>query len=114
MVRAGKRFSLFISNEDKDDIIRIVKSLEKSGLIIDIATETLKHEIKIQQGGFACALTPTASSLMLPVASSMINAMWKMGNESRKRTRIWISLITSITVNDESSGETCHKRRKKI
>ena len=35
---------------------------------------------------------------MQSVASSMINAMWIMGNESRERTRIWISLIISITV----------------
>ena len=35
-----------------DDIINIVKSLEKSGLLIDGATETVKHEIKKQEGRF--------------------------------------------------------------
>ena len=29
-----------------DDIIKIVESLEKSGLLIDGATETVQHEIK--------------------------------------------------------------------
>ena len=44
-IRAGKEFPLFISNEDTD-IIQKVESLEKSGLLIDGATETVKHEIK--------------------------------------------------------------------
>ena len=29
-----------------DDIIKVVESLEKSGLLIDGATETVKHEIR--------------------------------------------------------------------
>ena len=45
-VRAGKGFILFISNKDMDYFIRIVKSLENSGLLIDGTTETVQHEIK--------------------------------------------------------------------
>ena len=45
-VRAGKRFTLFISNEDMADIIKMVESLEKSGLPIDGLTKTVEHEIK--------------------------------------------------------------------
>ena len=45
VVRAGKGFTLFISNEGMDNI-KIVESLEKSGLLIDDAIETVKHEIK--------------------------------------------------------------------
>ena len=40
-VRAGKGFNLLISNEDMDDIIKIVESQEKSGLLIDGVTETV-------------------------------------------------------------------------
>ena len=47
-VRARKGFILFISNEDIDGIIKIVESLENSGLLIDSATETVNHEIKKQ------------------------------------------------------------------
>lgn len=103
-VRAGKGF---ISNEDKDDIIRIVKSLEKSGLIIDIAIETLKHEIKIQEGGFACALAPTASSLMQPVASSLINVKL----EKTKKGKWWVFTVISITFNDEYPGKRSYSKR---
>ena len=55
-VRAGKGFALFISNEDMNDIIKIIKSLEESNVLIDGITETVKYEIKEQEGGFLPAL----------------------------------------------------------
>ena len=45
-VRAGKWITLVVPNEDMDDIIRIIKSLENSGVFIDGVSETVKHEIK--------------------------------------------------------------------
>ena len=45
-VRAGKRFTLFISREDMNDIIKIIKALEESGVLIEGVTGTVKHEIK--------------------------------------------------------------------
>ena len=45
-VRTGKWFTLFISNEDVNYIIKIIKSLECSGILIDGVTETVKHEMK--------------------------------------------------------------------
>ena len=35
-----------ISNEDIDDTIKVVESIEKSGLLIDGANETVRHRIK--------------------------------------------------------------------
>ena len=43
VVRAGKRFTLFTSNEDMNDFIKIKKSLEDSGKLIDGVTETVKN-----------------------------------------------------------------------
>ena len=37
-VRAGKGFTLFISDEDMNDIIKIIKSLEDSDVLIDGVT----------------------------------------------------------------------------
>ena len=45
-MRAGKGFTLFILNEDMDDIIKILKSLEDLLVLIDGVTETVKDEIK--------------------------------------------------------------------
>ena len=44
-VRTGKRFILFISNEDLNDI-KIIESLEDSNVLIDGVTGTLKQEIR--------------------------------------------------------------------
>ena len=75
-VRAGKGFTLFISNEDMNDIIKIIKSLEDSGVLIDGVTETVKHEIKNQEGGFLGALlAPLAFSIVEPVVSSVVKSI---------------------------------------
>ena len=41
-MRVGKGFPLFILNEDINGIIKIIKSLEDSGMLIDGITETVK------------------------------------------------------------------------
>ena len=45
-MRAGKGFTLFISNEDINDFIKVIKSLEDSGVLIDRVTETVKPDKK--------------------------------------------------------------------
>ena len=45
-LRTGRIFTLFIFNGDMDNVIKIVEWIEKWGLLIDVATKTVKHEIK--------------------------------------------------------------------
>ena len=45
-VRAVKWFTLFISNKDMNDIIKIIKSLENSSVLTAGVTKTVKHETK--------------------------------------------------------------------
>ena len=45
-VRVERGFTLFISNYDMNDIIRIIKSVKDSGVLIDGISGTVKHEIK--------------------------------------------------------------------
>ena len=61
--RAGKGFTSFIWNEDVDGIIKIIKSLEDSGLLINGATETVIHEIKIQGVFLGATMVPIAALL---------------------------------------------------
>ena len=69
-VRVGKGFILFISNEDVDDIIKIVNSLGNSGILIDRITKAVEHQIKKQEGGFLGALlAPLTASVVQPVIS---------------------------------------------
>ena len=51
-MRAGKGFILFISNEDMNDITKIIKSLQNSSVLTDVVTEVVNHEIKKQEGRF--------------------------------------------------------------
>ena len=57
--------SVIISNDEIHDIIKIVKSLEDSGLLVKGVTETVQNEVKEQKGGFLSMLLGTlgASSL---------------------------------------------------
>ena len=41
--------TLIISNEEMNDIMKIVKSLEESGLLIKGVSETIKNEAKEQK-----------------------------------------------------------------
>ena len=50
--RAAQEFTLFMSNEDMNGIIKIMKSLEDSAVLIDGVTETVKHEIKNNKADF--------------------------------------------------------------
>ena len=59
-----------------NDIIKIVKSLEDSGVFIDGVTETVNHEIKKQEGGFLVYMLETlAASLVQPVISSLVKGI---------------------------------------
>ena len=42
--------TLIISNDEINDIIKIVKSLEDSGLLLKGVTETVQNEVKQQKG----------------------------------------------------------------
>ena len=49
---AWRMTTLIISNDEKNDIIKIVKSLEESRLLIKDVSEIIKDEAKEQKGGF--------------------------------------------------------------
>ena len=56
--------TLIISN-DENNIIRIIKSLEDSGLLIKGVTETVQNEVKEQKGGFLSTLLGTLGASLL-------------------------------------------------
>ena len=51
--------TLIISNDEMDDILIIVKSLENSGVLLKGVSETIQHEAKEQRGGFLGMLLGT-------------------------------------------------------
>ena len=56
---------LIISNDEINDIIKGLKSLEDSGLLLKGVTQTVQNEVKEEKGGFLSILLGTlgASSL---------------------------------------------------
>ena len=57
--------ALIISNEEMEDIIKIVKSPEESGLLIKGISETIKNETKQQKGGSLPMLLGTLAESLL-------------------------------------------------
>ena len=57
--------TLIISNDEIHDIIKIVRSLEDSGLLLKGVTETVQNKVKEQKGGFLSALLGTLCASLL-------------------------------------------------
>ena len=57
--------TLIISNEQINDIIKIVKYLEASGLLTKGVGETIKNELKKQKGGFLSVLLDKLGASLL-------------------------------------------------
>ena len=59
-----------------NDIIKVIKPLEYSGVLTDGVTETVKHEIKKQEYGLlGVLLAPLATSLVQSVISSLVKGI---------------------------------------
>ena len=112
-MRAGKVFTLLISNGDMNDNIKIVKSLENLCLLINGATEPVKWSKK---GGFpgammtyvaASLLVPWVSSLIQPVAFSLINTITGKGltrAEKGQKGRFLLLLALPLMMKDLWKG----------
>ena len=57
--------TLIISNDEMDDILKIIKSIEDSGVLLKGVSETIQHEDKEQRGGFLSMLLGTLGASLL-------------------------------------------------
>ena len=62
---SGNMTTLIIPSDEIWDIIKIVKSLEDSGLLLEGVTETVQNEVKEQKGGFLSMLLGTLDAILL-------------------------------------------------
>ena len=62
---SGGHTTLIISNKDIEDLIKIVKSLEDSGLLLKGVTESVQNEVKEQKSGFLSTLLGTLGASLL-------------------------------------------------
>ena len=71
--RPGKGFTLFTLNGDINDVIKIIKSLEDSGVLIDGVTETVKHKLKKARRQISWSFASTFSPFV-SVASNFFSS----------------------------------------
>ena len=57
--------TLIISNEEMNDMMKIVQALEDSNILLKAVTKTIKHEAKEQKGGFLRMLLGTLGASLL-------------------------------------------------
>ena len=62
---SGNHTTLIISDDDMQDLLKIVKSLEDSGILLDGITEAVKNEVKEQKGDFLSMLVRTLGASLL-------------------------------------------------
>ena len=62
---SGSDTILIISNDEMDGILKIVKSLEDSGVLLKGFSETIQNEAKEQKGGFLSILLGTLGASLL-------------------------------------------------
>ena len=73
-LESGRHTTLIISNDDMQDLLKIVKPLEDSGLLLDGITETVKNEVKEKKHGFLSMLLGTLGASLLISGRGVIKA----------------------------------------
>ena len=81
----GAGVKLIIEQEDMNDIIKIIKTLENSGILLKGVSKAIKNETKEQKGGFLSMLLGT-------LGASLLGNWWKRYNACRRwnsTCRVW-------------------------
>ena len=94
----GSPFKLIIEQEDMKDIMKIIKALENSGILLKGVSKTIKNETKEQRGGFlSMLLGKLGASLLgnlLTGGKGIMRAgdgIVRAGSRSKKKTKFTIT-----------------------
>ena len=107
---------LIVEEEDMQDIIKIIKELENSDILLKGVSKTIENEIKEQRGGFLSMLLGTlAASLLgnLLTGKGIIRAgegkgIVRAGDGSKKKplnSLLTFHLLTNIEISDYYKNE---------
>ena len=95
--------TLIISNEEMNDIMKIVQALEDSSILLKGVTKTIKNETQEQKGGFLSILLGTLGASLLGnllTGKGIVTA--GSGNKKEKGTvRAGTGLHSSYTLQKE-------------
>ena len=95
----GSGIKLIIEEEDMQDIIKIIKKLENSDILIKGVSKTIENEIKEERGGFLSMLLGTLGASLLGnllTGKGIIRAgegkgIVRAGDGSKKKTKFAIT-----------------------
>ena len=62
---SGHNTTLIISNNEMENILKIIQSLENSGILLKGVSETIKDDAKEQRGGFLSMLLGTLGASLI-------------------------------------------------
>ena len=81
--------TLIISNDEMNDIIKMVKPLENSGVLLKGVSETIQHETKEQRGGFLSMLLGTLGVSLLGNLLTGGKGVIRAGERIKKKNQIY-------------------------
>ena len=99
--------TLIISNDEINDIIKLVKSLENSGVLLKGVSETIQHETKEQRGGFLSILLGTLGASLLGNLLTGGKAVIRAGEGIKKKSNLLISFhpLTNFEISEYYENE---------
>ena len=90
-----------------NDIIKIVKSLEDSGVILNGVNETIQHEAKEQRGGFLSILLGTLGASLLGNLLTGGKGVTRAGEGFKKKSNLLIPFhpLTNFEISEYYENE---------
>ena len=79
--------TLIISNDEMNDIIKIIKALENSGVLLEGVSKTIQNEAKEQKGGFLSILLGTLVASLIGNLLSGGKGIIHAGEEIKKKNK---------------------------
>ena len=112
----GSGLKLIIEQEDMKDIMKIIKALENSGILLKGVSKTIKNETKEQRGGFLSMLLGTLGASLLGNLLTGGKGIMRAGDEivragagSRSKKKLNSLLpfhpLTNIEISDYYKNE---------
>ena len=83
---------LMIDNEDMNDIMKIIKALEKSGTLLSGVSRTIENEVKEQKGGFLSMLLGRLGAGLLGNLLTGTKGIMRALEGIKKKTKIAITI----------------------
>ena len=99
--------TLIISNDEMNDIIKIVKTIENSGVLLKGVSETIQHEAKEQRGGFISMLLGTLGASLLGNLLTGGKGVIRAGEGTKEKSNLLIPFnpLTNFEISEYYENE---------